>query len=150
MTRKSYDQLNDNLSYCRRIVKKLSTDPDYGITTLQAAPYELASMIEQDYHPAFITLVSFRKPIGPDFTYQIKRICGHRDPNVVMRVRLSDHEILFFTERDPSDLIVAMQKSITKENLQASAHFLPISGDFESDARTLQSVILAKKNGYQA
>ena len=148
MPRKSYDALNNELSRCRRIIKALSTDPDYGITTRQAAQYEFASMIDQDYNPAFVTLVSFQNNMV--FNLKIKRICFHRDPNVVMIVRWSAHEILFFTERDPSELMVALQQSIKKEEMQANMAFVPISADFESDARTLQAIIMAKMNGYQA
>lgn len=148
MPRKSYDQLNNDLSKCRRLVKKLSTDPDYSITTLAAAKYELAAMIDQGYNPAFITLVSFQNNMV--FNLIIKRICAHSDPNVVMRVRLSTHEILFFTEKDPSELMVSIQQSITKEEMQANVAFLPLSEDFESNARSLQAIVQAKRNGYQA
>ena len=153
MPRKSYDQLNNDLSKCRRLVKKLSTDPDYSITTLAAAKYELAAMIDQGYNPAFITLVSFHPPTlerPPNSVGKIKQLCAHRDPNVVMRVRLSTHEILFFTEKDPSELMVSIQQSITKEEMQANVAFLPLSEDFESNARSLQSIVQAKRNGYQA
>jgi len=149
MPRKSYDALNNELSRCRRLIKTLSTDSDYGITTRHAAQYELGAMTDQGYIPAFITLVSFKGHIEM-LTSKIKRICFHRDPNIAMIVRLSAREILFFTERDPSELMVALQQSITKEEMRANIAYLPLSNDFKSDARSLQAIIMAKMNGYSA
>jgi hypothetical protein len=153
MPRKSYDQINNELSQCRRIVKHLSTDPDYGITTLAGAEYELASMKDQGYLSNYITLISFSPPTleqPPNSVGKIKKICALRSPNITMRVRLSLHEILLFTEEDPIQVIASLWTSIAKEEMKANIAFKELSTDFMSDARTLQAIIQAKKTGYPA
>jgi len=166
MPRKSYDQLNEDLTVCRKRFLHLSTDPDYNITTWRAKEYVLHDMSEQGYKVVFLVLVQiqdFQKYQAihgqPGFNRKIRAFCNISDPDIVMRVRCSKSEILFFLEYPPRPGAPAAFDDLPLEGFRTLLRNLGISasvvhkefnyGDIADDLRTLQAVAQAQKEGYQ-
>jgi len=157
--RQSYNQLNNSLTISRKRFINLSTDQDYQITTWRAKEYILHDMTKQGYNVHFLALLQiqdFKKQQaeyedGPeDFTKKIRAICKISDPNIIMRVRCSKDEILFFLSASWVSPIDHLKTTLRVAGVSAiTVHKKFSYGSIPDELRTLQSVAQARKEGYQ-
>jgi len=160
MSRKSYPQLNNALSVCRKRFLDLATDPDYQITTWRAKDYVMQDMIDQGYNIHFLVLVQIQDFENQqaehggqeDFANKIRAICkiSSSSPNIVMRVRCSEDEILFFLSETWVFPMTRLKQSLLAAGIGAIAFHKEFSyGSIPDALRTMQAVAQARKEGYK-
>jgi len=142
----SYKKLKNENIALKKMVGELSEDPETGLTSRQAIPYELKKLT---YPPgAIVMLFCLQEPAA------IKKILHTRNAEIVLRARWDEYHYLFWIDYREENGVYELAKQIYRHSKKAH---IPVglascrtSGNVESDVRTLLAIMQAREEGYNA
>lgn len=150
----SYKDLKKQRDECLRALVELSTDPNYGITTRPAIPFELRKIEKRARWVVFLDIDDCHGA-NKRFGYEavngkIKRAIHLRSSDVLLRGRwFSGDELIVILSGDPDAFMERLRGNLHNNGLSATMEAVPYSGNLEKDVNTAAAVVQAKKTGHR-